>query len=75
MSNKDCVAPGASPGVTRSAMEAAVGVAYWGNHSWVTLASLRSGSRGGRGVRPYTIGDINCSDSHHMNETGSKICS
>jgi len=33
--------------------------------------SLRSGERGGRGVRPY----INCRDSHHMNENGSKICS
>ena len=75
MNNKDCVAPGASPGVTRSAMEAAVGVAYWGNHSWVTLAvaSLRLAGRTRR--PPLHQGDINRSDSHHMNETGSKICS
>ena len=48
--NKDCVAPGASSGVARSAMKAAGGVADWGNHSWVTLAlaSLRLAGRTGR---------------------------
>jgi hypothetical protein len=64
--SKVSVATDASSGVARSAMHTLRAPVAPSR-----APSLRSGARGGRGVRPY----INCRDSHHMNESSREICS